>query len=181
MQKNAEHKTTNYKTILKHISTYIFDYDGVLTNGDILVTLDGDTLRTINAKDGYALQYAVKKGLRIIILTGAKSQSIRNRFINLGIKEVYQGIEDKYDFFISFVKNHELDSKNILYMGDDIPDYKVMEMVGLPACPADAAEEIKLISKYISDKKGGCGCVRDVLEQSMKLQEIWMNDEAFIW
>ncbi len=171
----------NYKELLKNITTFIFDYDGVLTDGNVLVTLDGDTLRTVNSKDGYAIQYAVKKNYRLVILTGATSQSIRNRFIRLGIKDVYQGIENKFVFLQTFIKEHDLKPESILYMGDDIPDFKVMQSVGLPTCPADAAEEIKSISKYISDKNGGHGCVRDVIEQVMKLQGTWMNEDAFEW
>lgn len=171
----------NYKEILKNITTIILDYDGVLTDGNILVTQDGDALRTINTRDGYILQYAVKKGYRVIILTGANAQSIRHRFVELGIKEVHQGIEDKLAFFKSYMETHKLNLENILYIGDDIPDYPVMKMVALPVCPADATEEIKSISKYISDKNGGKGCVRDIIEQVMKVQGKWMNDDAFVW
>jgi len=171
----------NYKELLKNITTFILDYDGVLTDGNILVTQDGDALRTINTKDGYILQYAVKKGYKVIILTGANAQSIRLRFVELGIKEVHQGIEDKLAFFKTYMETHQLNLDNILYIGDDIPDYPVMKIIALPVCPADAAEEIKSISKYISDKTGGKGCVRDIIEQVMKVQGKWMNDDAFVW
>ena len=171
----------NYKAKLKHIKTIIFDIDGVMTDGNVLLTPDGDMLRTMNVKDGYALHVAVKKGYRIIILSGGHSQSVKTRFTGLGIDEIYLGIGNKLEVYHKIVADGKLNPAEILYMGDDIPDYKVMQEVGLAACPADAAQEIKRISHYISPYNGGNGCVRDILEQLMKVQNTWFNDDGFHW
>lgn len=171
----------NYKAKLKHIKTIIFDIDGVMTDGNVLLTPDGDMLRTMNVKDGYALHVAVKKGYRIIILSGGHSESVKKRFTGLGIDEIYLGIGNKLEVYHKIVADGKLNPAEILYMGDDIPDYKVMQEVGLAACPADAAQEIKRISHYISPYNGGNGCVRDILEQLMKVQNTWFNDDGFHW
>lgn len=171
----------NYKAKLKHIKTIIFDIDGVMTDGNVLLTPDGDMLRTMNVKDGYALHVAVKKGYRIIILSGGHSESVKTRFTGLGIDEIYLGIGNKLEVYHKIVADGKLNPAEILYMGDDIPDYKVMQEVGLAACPADAAQEIKRISHYISPYNGGNGCVRDILEQLMKVQNTWFNDDGFHW
>lgn len=171
----------NYKAKLKHIKTIIFDIDGVMTDGNVLLTPDGDMLRTMNVKDGYALHVAVKKGYRIIILSGGHSESVKTRFTGLGIDEIYLGIGNKLEVYHKIVADDKLNPAEILYMGDDIPDYKVMQEVGLAACPADAAQEIKRISHYISPYNGGNGCVRDILEQLMKVQNTWFNDDGFHW
>ncbi len=172
---------TSYKTLLSNIKTFIFDVDGVMTDGIVVLASNGDMLRTMNVKDGYALQLAVKKGYRIIIITGGNSEAVRKRFQGLGIKEVYMAIGNKLEVFHQIVKEDQLELNSILYMGDDIPDYQIMAEVGVAACPADAAEEIKKISHYISPKPGGRGCVRDVLEQVMKVQELWFDDDGFHW
>ena len=172
---------TSYKTLLSNIKTFIFDVDGVMTDGIVVLASNGDMLRTMNVKDGYALQLAVKKGYRIIIITGGNSEAVRKRFQGLGIKEVYMAIGNKLEVFHQIVKEDQLELNSILYMGDDIPDYQIMTEVGVAACPADAAEEIKKISHYISPKPGGRGCVRDVLEQVMKVQELWFDDDGFHW
>ena len=172
---------TSYKTLLSNIKTFIFDVDGVMTDGIVVLASNGDMLRTMNVKDGYALQLAVKKGYRIIIITGGNSEAVRKRFQGLGIEEVYMAIGNKLEVFHQIVKEDQLELNSILYMGDDIPDYQIMTEVGVAACPADAAEEIKKISHYISPKPGGRGCVRDVLEQVMKVQELWFDDDGFHW
>lgn len=171
----------NYKEDLKKIRTLIFDYDGVLTNGVVLITNSGDQLRTGHVKDGYALQLAVKTGLRVVVLSGGFSESVKHRCKALNLTDVFLGIENKIAAFKEYVATHDLKLDEILYMGDDIPDYQVMKVVGMPVCPADAAEEIKSISRYISHFKGGEGCVRDIIEQVLKVQGNWFTDSAFHW
>ncbi len=172
---------TNYKELLIHINTLIFDYDGVLTDGSVLTTEHGDQLRTGYVRDGYALHYALKKGYNVAIISGGTSSSILKRCDSLNLKDVYIGVGNKIETFKNYLLEKNVSKEQVLYMGDDIPDYKVMQLSGLPVCPADAAEEIKAISKYISAFKGGHGCVRDIIEQLMKVQGKWMNDDAFEW
>lgn len=171
----------NYKALLSNIKTLIFDVDGVMTDGIVVLHPDGDMLRTMNVKDGYALQLAVKKGYRIIIISGGRSEVVRMRFEGLGIKEIHLGISHKLEVFHQIVEKDQLDTHQILYMGDDIPDYQIMKEVGVAACPADAVEEIKSVSHYISSFKGGKGCVRDILEQVMKVQNTWFDEDGFRW
>lgn len=171
----------NYKELLKHIETFIFDYDGVLTSGTILIASDGQMLRTAHVRDGYVLQLAKKLGYRIVIISGGTFDGVKVRFNALGIKDVHLGVSDKFSFFKEYISQHNIDPKSILYMGDDIPDLETMRHVGVATCPADAVEEVKAISHYISDKDGGECCVRDVVEQVLKLQGKWMNKDAFIW
>jgi 3-deoxy-D-manno-octulosonate 8-phosphate phosphatase (KDO 8-P phosphatase) len=172
---------SNYKELLKNIRTLIFDYDGVLTDGSVIVMPDGEALRGGNVKDGYAIQLAVKKGYRIVVISGGKSDSMVRRLEMLRVTDVYLGVDNKLEVFRKFVADNNLDPKNIIYMGDDIPDYEVMREAGLPCCPVDAAEEIKSVSKYISHYAGGKGCVRDIIEQVMKLHGTWMNHDAYHW
>ncbi len=172
---------SNYKSLLKNINTFIFDYDGVLTDGTVILQPDGEALRTANVKDGYALQLAVKKGYNVAIISGGISASMNKRFEALRIKDFFLGVENKLEVLRNYMTEKNIKPENILYMGDDIPDYKVMKEVGVPCCPADATPEIKSISKYISDKGGGKGCVRDVIEQTLKIQEKWMNEDGFKW
>ena len=171
----------NYKQLLKNINTFIFDVDGVMTNGIIFLAPGGEMLRNMNVKDGYALQLAVRKGYRVIIISGGSSESVRQRFEQLGIEEIHLGIGHKNKVFDELILKYDIDPDRVLYLGDDIPDYEVMARVGIAACPADAVEEIKTISKYISPFKGGEGCVRDVLEQVMKIQDVWFDDDGFHW
>ena len=172
---------TNYKAQLKKIKTFIFDYDGVLTEGTIIMTEHGEALRISNIKDGYALQLAIKLGYRIAIISGAKSKSMSHRLKALKITDVFLGIGNKLETFHSYLRTNSIDSSEVLFMGDDIPDYQIMKEVGMPTCPADAAEEIKKLAQYISHVPGGKGCVRDVIEQVMKVQGKWMTDDAFFW
>ena len=166
----------SYKQLLAQINTLIFDVDGVLTNGMVTIMPDGELVRHMNIKDGYALKTAIDKGLNVCIISGGKNEGVRTRLANLGIKDIYLGAHDKIKQYKELVKKYELNPKNVLYMGDDIPDYPVMELVGLPCCPNDAAPEIQGISKYISYKKGGEGCVRDIIEQILRVQGKWENN-----
>ena len=152
-----------------------------MTDGKLILLHDGQPLRTANVKDGYALQLARRLGYRVVIISGGISKSVENRFDNLRITDVFLGISDKTEVFKEYIKDNNLSAEQVIYMGDDIPDYRVMKMAGVPVCPADASEEIKNISVYISDKKGGEGCVRDIIEQVLKVQGKWMTDEAFRW
>lgn len=172
---------SNYKEKLSPINTFIFDYDGVLTDGKVLVINQNEQLRSSNVKDGYALQYAIKKGYRICIISGGKSDSMTQRMNGLGITDVFLGVERKIDVYNSYLKSNNLDKSQILYMGDDIPDYEIMTNVGVATCPADAAIEIKAVADYISDAKGGEGCVRDIIEQVLKLHDKWFHKDAFHW
>lgn len=172
---------TNYKQLLKNVKTFIFDVDGVMTNGIVYLGAGGELIRNMNVKDGYALQLAVRKGYRIIIISGGNSEAVRKRFELLGVKEIFLGVSRKITVFENIISKYNINPDEILYMGDDIPDYEVMSKVGVPACPSDAVEEIKSVSKYISSFGGGEGCVRDVLEQVMKVQDTWFDDDGFHW
>ncbi|MCL2417407.1 MAG: HAD hydrolase family protein [Bacteroidales bacterium] len=174
----------NYKENLKNIKTFIFDYDGVISDGRIWV-IDGerDQVRSSSVKDGYAMHYAIRKGYRIAIISGGKGDPMRIRLNNLGIKnsDIFQGVGNKMDVFEKYCSDHQIDPQTVLYMGDDIPDYTVMQNVGIATCPADAVPEIKEVAHYISHQKGGYGCVRDVIEQVMKVHGDWMSEDAVIW
>ncbi len=172
---------SNYKEKLLKVNTFIFDYDGVMTDGTVFLTNDGDALRTANVKDGYALQLAIKKNYRIAIISGAYSESVRRRFENLNIKDVFLGVEKKIDVYLQYLETNKLENEHVLFMGDDIPDYEIMLIAGVPTCPSDAAEEIKRTATYISHQGGGHGCVRDIIEQVLKVQGKWMNDDAYHW
>jgi 3-deoxy-D-manno-octulosonate 8-phosphate phosphatase (KDO 8-P phosphatase) len=172
---------SNYKEKLLKVNTFIFDYDGVLTDGSVILTSDGDALRTANVKDGYALQLAKKKNYRIAIISGGFSESIKRRFDSLNIEDVFLGVDKKIDVYNKYLETHNLEKENVLFMGDDIPDYEIMLKVGVPTCPSDAVEEIKRVATYISHQAGGHGCVRDVIEQVLKVQGKWMNDDAYHW
>lgn len=160
---------------LKDIKAFVFDVDGVLTNGDILASDSGEFLRTFNIKDGYALQLAVKKGYPVCIISGGKGAAMEKRFEGLGIKYVNLGVSDKVQVFEDFLAAAEISASEVLYMGDDIPDYNVMKLVGLATCPADACEEIKSICSYISPYPGGKTAARDVIEKVLKVQSKWFD------
>ncbi len=167
---------------LKKIKALVFDVDGVLSRETIPVSLGGEPMRTANIKDGYALQLAAKSGCRVAIITGARSQAVKARYNGLGINDVYIGASIKKDCLEELILMYGLQPEEILYMGDDIPDYEVMQICGLPVCPSDAAVEIKRLSKYISPLCGGNGCVRDVVEQVLRAQGKWMDEaNAFGW
>lgn len=172
---------SNYKELLTEINTMIFDFDGVLTDGKVHLTERGELVRTTNVKDGYALQIALKQGFNVAILTGGKSKVISARFHSLGIEDVFQNVTNKLNTVEKYVMEKKLDYSKVLYMGDDIPDYFVMKNVKVPCCPADAVNEIKEISVYISDHKGGQGCVRDIIEQTLKVQGKWLVNNSKEW
>jgi len=163
----------NYLEKFKEVKTLIFDVDGVFTNSQLLVLESGRLLRMMNTRDGYAVKKAVNEGFRVVIITGGKSEGVVKRLQNLGVVDVFSGVQNKLEVFTEYVKTNQLDTGEILYMGDDVPDYEVMRLVGLPCCPHDAAHEILKISQYVSPKKGGEGCVRDVIEKVLKLTEQW--------
>ena len=166
----------------QNVKLLALDVDGVLSKQTITLGPDGDPLRTVNIKDGYAMQYAVKCNLKLAILSGATTEAIRVRYERLGIKDIVLGADVKIEFYNMFKTKYDLKDENIIFVGDDIPDYEIMRVCGLPCCPADAAHEIKAISKYISSANGGEGVARDILEQVLKAQNLWMNDNtAFGW
>jgi 3-deoxy-D-manno-octulosonate 8-phosphate phosphatase (KDO 8-P phosphatase) len=167
----------NILSLFKPISTFVFDVDGVLTDGTVQLLPNGEQSRKMSIRDGYALQLAVKKGYRVAIISGGRSESVVSRLQGLGIRDIYTGITDKQEKLQDYVFENELVWENIIFMGDDIPDYRAMQLVGLPVCPADAAPEIKSICRYISPVNGGAGCVRDVIEKVLKLNDHWMLDE----
>ncbi len=171
----------NYREKLKQITTFIFDFDGVLSDGKIYALSDGDQVRATDTKDGYAIHYALKQGYRIAIISGGYSESMKLRFQNFEGMEIYLKAYDKIHTYEAYREKHGLRYEEIMYVGDDIPDYAVMRISGVKCCPGDAAEEIKAISDYISFKNGGAGCVRDVIEQTMRVQGKWMGSDALIW
>ena len=167
---------------LTRIKALVFDVDGVLSAETIQMNGEGMLMRSLNTKDGYALRLAANEGLCVAIITGAHEASIRRRYEGLGIKDVYLGSSVKTVALRHLLEKYSLSADEVLYMGDDIPDYDVMKAVGLPCCPADAAPEIRDISLYVSHLCGGYGCVRDVVEQVLKAQGKWMaNADAFSW
>ena len=167
---------------LKKIKALVFDVDGVLSSGTISVDVNGELLRTTSVKDGYALHLAIKLGYHVAIITGAFEESILLRYKDVGIEDIFLGSSFKTEKMQQLLEKYGLSKEEVLYMGDDIPDYKVMKQVGLPCCPADAAPEIRDICVYVSHLNGGKGCVRDVVEQVLKAQGKWMADKnAFCW
>lgn len=167
---------------LRKIRALIFDVDGVLSRQTISLHPNGEPMRTVNIKDGYALQHAVKCGMIVAIISGAKTESVRHRYEGLGLKEIVLGAAVKLKAYDDMLAKYGLRDEEVLYMGDDIPDYEIMKRAGLPCCPSDAAQEIKDISRYVSPLKGGEGCGRDVIEQVLKVQGKWMHDDtAFGW
>ncbi|EKF56472.1 3-deoxy-D-manno-octulosonate 8-phosphate phosphatase [Galbibacter marinus] len=166
----------SYKEYLENITTFIFDVDGVLTDGSLVITTEGEMLRTMNVKDGYAIKTALDKGYNICIISGGSNPGVRTRLKGLGVTDIHLGVGDKIETLDEYLDIYNIKPEQALYMGDDIPDYHVMKMVGMPCCPNDAVAEIKEISKYISHKQGGKGCVRDVIEQVLKVQGKWKDN-----
>ena len=166
----------NYKNFLPHIKTFIFDVDGVLTDGKILITNEGELLRSFDTKDGYAIKCALVQGYKIVIITGGRNQGVEDRFKELGVFDIYMGAHHKIDAYQDLMDNYDLDPETILYVGDDIPDIPVMEKVGLGCCPSDAVSDVKAMANYVSHKKGGEGCVREIIEQVLRVQGKWRLD-----
>ena len=171
----------NYKEKLNNIRAFIFDVDGVLTDGRVLVTTSGEMHRSMNTKDGFAMKFALTNGYKIAIISGGTNEGVRDRFEELGVQKVYLGVHQKDDSFDDFVKENNLNSSEVLYMGDDIPDIPVLRMAGVSCCPQDAAIDVKEIVDYHSPIEGGKGCVRDVIEQTLRVQGNWLKESAFHW
>ena len=163
----------SYKEIMNDITTFIFDIDGVLTDGSVFVTNEGEILRTMNIRDGYALKAAVESGYNVCVISGGSNEGVRVRLRNLGVTDIHLGSPDKVETYKEYIELYDIQPEQVLYMGDDIPDFHVMKLVGLPTCPQDATPEIKAISKYISHKNGGKGAAREVIEQVMKVHGKW--------
>jgi 3-deoxy-D-manno-octulosonate 8-phosphate phosphatase (KDO 8-P phosphatase) len=171
----------SFLTKLKDITTFIFDVDGVLTDGSVFVTETGEQSRAFNIKDGYALQLAVKCGYNVAAISGSRSKTAIYRLNSLGITDVFMGAQVKSEKFKNYLESKSILAANVLYMGDDIPDLGAMKLAGLPVCPSDAVEEIKAVSAYVSPYGGGKGAARDVIEKVMKIQDKWMSEEAYSW
>lgn len=171
---------TNYKQKLNDIQVFIFDVDGVLTSGEVYLMGD-QMVRAFNSRDGYALQYAAKLGYQIFIITGGSNAAVRDRLLDLGVTEVRLRAANKLDVYNELQKHYGFEDGHVLYMGDDIPDYRVMERVGVSTCPQDAAVEIKAMADYQSPYNGGKHCVRDVIEQTLRVQGKWFTEDAHHW
>ena len=165
----------SYKEYLKDIRAFIFDVDGVLTDSSVLVTSEGEMLRKMSTRDGFALKTAIDAGFLVCIISGGKNEGVRKRLKGLGVQEISLGAHDKVVHLKELFDKHQLKAENVVYMGDDIPDIPPMKLVGLPTCPQDAVPELKAVSKYISHKNGGAGSVRDIIEQVLKVQGHWMK------
>ena len=172
---------TDLQEKIQKINTFIFDFDGVLSDGKIYVQHDGEQVRATNVKDGYALEYALRRGYNVAVISGGYAESMRLRYKDFPGMEMYLKVRDKIVMFHEYVEKHHIQPENVLIMGDDIPDYKMMLLAGIKSCPADAAEEIKQIADYVSPKNGGNGAVRDVIEQVLKSHGKWFDEEACIW
>jgi 3-deoxy-D-manno-octulosonate 8-phosphate phosphatase (KDO 8-P phosphatase) len=167
----------NFKELLRNVKAFAFDVDGVFTDGTVTLHPSGDLIRTTNTKDGYAVHIAIEKGFPIAIISGGNSPSVRDRFKGLGVTDIYLGVNDKTEALEDFRFKYNIELSQILYMGDDLPDFEVMKKVGIPTCPADSAPEIRGLSVYISNYPGGKGCVRDVIEQVLRLNDKWGPSE----
>lgn len=172
----------HYLKLLPKISTLIFDIDGVLTDGTVTLMPNGDQLRSINSKDSFGLQLAVKKGLRVAVISGGRSENVKKALLRMGVQDVFLGVKNKIDSYDDIKVMYDLQDSEIMYMGDDLPDYEIMEQAGIPACPNDAVREIRDISTYISDQNGGHGAVRDIIEKVLRVQKLWMvNPSDLKW
>jgi 3-deoxy-D-manno-octulosonate 8-phosphate phosphatase (KDO 8-P phosphatase) len=158
---------------LQHIKAFVFDMDGVLTDGSLLIMNDGSFLRTMDIKDGYALQLAIKRGFQVWVITGSNSDAVAKRLAYLGITQFYQKVKDKKTLLLQLMDENKLDKSQVLFMGDDMPDISVMQACGVSSCPKDAAIDVLQVAQYISPYKGGKGCVRDIIEKTLKLQHLW--------
>lgn len=173
-------ESLNFKQLLKNITAIVLDVDGVLSTCKVQIEPDGELQRNTNVKDGFAIQLAIRMGLKIGIITGGKSEAVVNRYKKIGVEDIYFQVKDKNIALDEFASKYNLKLSEILYMGDDLPDYQIMQRVGVATCPLDAALEIKAISLYVSQHKGGETCVRDIIEQVLRTQGKWMTQEAFV-
>lgn len=171
----------NYKEKLEDIELFVFDYDGVFTDGIVHLMEDGSNVRQANTRDGYAVQWAIKQGLNVAVLTGGKESAVKARMELLGVKEIHLGCHDKLESLKALCTSLNISLDKVMYMGDDMPDYPAMKEVGLAACPYDAAVDILEIAHYTSPISGGRGCVRDILEQAMRLKGIWASENGYKW
>lgn len=162
----------------RNINTFVFDVDGVMTDGSLLLLPDGVMVRRMNIKDGYALQLAIKKGYRVLVISGGDSPEVKDRLNKLGVAEVWMKTHHKKEVLSGYLEKHHISREQVLYMGDDIPDFDVIQLAGVPCCPLDAVQEIKDKSIYISHLNGGAGCVRDVIEKVLKLRGDWNEDTS---
>lgn len=165
----------SYKEYLSNITTFVFDVDGVLTDGNVLITTDGELLRKMNIKDGYAIKAAISKGYNVCIITGGTNEGVKKRLQGLGVTDIYLGAHHKIEALDEYLDIYDIDLKNVLYMGDDIPDIPPIKVVGMATCPQNATPEVKINCHYISPINGGSGCVRDVIEQVLKVRGDWME------
>jgi len=166
---------------LNLIRALVFDVDGVLSSNTIPLAVNGDPMRTVNIKDGYALQLAVRKGFEVAIITGGYTEAVKVRFERLGVKHIYMRSSVKIKDYDDFLVRTGISDREVMYCGDDLPDYQIMARAGLPVAPADAAPEIKQLAKYVSPVCGGFGVARDVIEQILKARQLWMTGDAFGW
>jgi 3-deoxy-D-manno-octulosonate 8-phosphate phosphatase (KDO 8-P phosphatase) len=171
----------NFKEDLVNVKAFVFDIDGVLSLQTINLNSFGVPNRTINLRDGYAVQLAVKKGYHIGVISGSNSKEYQKRLKSLGVTDIYLNSSTKLNHFNAFLKKYNLNKAEVLFMGDDIPDFEVMKEAGVAVCPSDADSEIKHVAAYISDKRGGEGCVRDVIEQVLRLHNHWLDSNSFTW
>ena len=162
-----------YKEHLKNVTTFVFDVDGVFTDSTIMITTKGELLRTMNVRDGYAVKTALNQGYRVCIISGGSNEGVRHRLQALGVTDIYLGAAFKEESLREYLLDYEIKAEEILYMGDDIPDIPAMQMSGMVVCPQDAVPEVKRISHYISHLNGGEGCVRDIIQQVLKVRGHW--------
>ena len=167
----------NYKTLLNNVRAFVFDVDGVMTNGKVIITSEGEMYREMDTRDGFALKYALLKGFKIGIISGGTNEGVKKRLELLGVNKVYLGIHEKDIAFDDFVSTFNIKPYQVLYMGDDVPDIPVMEKVGVSTCPQDAVSDVKRVVDYVSHKKGGDGCVREIVEQVMRVQDKWVSSK----
>ena len=166
----------NYKEYLKDITTFVFDVDGVFTDGSILITTSGEMLRKMSIKDGYALKTAIQKGYNVCIISGGTNEGVRERLRGLGVTDIYLGSHHKEEPLAEYLDIYGINPENVLYMGDDLPDIPPMLKVAMPTAPQNAVPEVKAVAKYVSHKNGGDGCVRDVIEQVLKVRRDWYGN-----
>jgi 3-deoxy-D-manno-octulosonate 8-phosphate phosphatase (KDO 8-P phosphatase) len=168
----------NVLELFKNITTFVFDVDGVLTDGTVLVLENGLQARQMSIKDGLGLQMALKNGFHVVVVSGGNSKPVEERLNKLGVKDVYMNMGDKKKFLGSYIADHGMKWEELLFMADDLPDLEIIKTVGVSTCPADAVQEIKEVCKYISPLKGGYGCVRDIIEKVLKVQDKWIFDKS---